>query len=330
MLEENTPTVVDSPIPMPTPENPGTSPIETLLGENTTPKAPTPVTDSIEPTPQQQQQNDTTAAQAASEQAEQTAADEIRQLGEMIGRDLSAFKTVESAQAAASMLVEQYAALGGAENTDLVSLFQPQTAETQAAASPKVDDLGLDEAEMEDVNPKLLAMLKQMRSENAELKNQFVTSAVKQQQQQAQAIVQQIEQRAESYLDKLDSPVFGKAGKRNIAQDASARVAGEICGRILKGMVIDAKRTGKTSLPPIESIMEFAVRQTGLYKPTKAAAPAAPATAKPFTVAPKSPTAGTGGAPSKRPRLSAGNDPYNVFKDADPVIDAIWREAMGG
>lgn len=303
------PTVVDSPIAMPTAESPGTSPIESLL----VPRKPADISE-IEQRPAAE-----VIAPVVAETAD-TSADEIKQLGDMIGVDLSRFKDPESARIAAEMHLERLAAAG-----ETPALFgTPQ--EEPAAVVEKTDDLGLDEST---VDPALLKVLKGLKGENAELKKQFAQKEQTQKAEQWNSFVKQTETKAEAHLDKLENPVFGKAGSRTLAQKFAYDNVMGVTGKLLKGLIVDAQRTGRTSLPPIETVVDFALRQVGVDPKSKPAA--AVVITKGHTLAPKTAAGGVGSGAAKAIRVSSGNDPYNLFgKDADPHIRAIWQDAMSG
>lgn len=250
-------------------------------------------------------------------------ADDIKKIGESLGRDFSRFKDKESAEAAAAMLIEQYAAIGENTQGDLASMLTPQAAEETGVV--ETDDLGLDETT---VDPAILAVLKKQHAQIKEMRQDSVARQKQQATEQVTGFVKQLEQGAESYLDKLDAPVFGKNGSRNSAQKAASQVVGQIAGNMIKGLIAEARRTGNRNIPTIDTIMGWAVQQTGLHKP----APAAEQTkekpkAKPHTLPPKAPQGVAKAA--KRFRVSESNDPAGIFSSNDPVINAIWAEAMG-
>lgn len=296
MSDSIEPVVVDSPLPM---------------DDATAPRPATPVTDSIEPLP-----TDAAAAPVVDESA-----DKIKEIGDSLGYDFSRFKSVEAAEAAAEMFYEQFAKMGG--DGDLLSALQPEvTAQPAAVAEETPEDLGLDP----ETDPKIVAVLKKMQSENSELKKQFSQKTAESKQQQVTAVVQRIEERAESFLDKLDSPILGKNGSRTMAQQAAAEVIGKIGGKMLVGMIADARRQGRTSLPPIEKIMEIAVKKAGFDVAKKADEKKQP---KPHTLAPKAPAGGGAGKGGGKIRVASQNDPYGDFSSEDPIIRAIWNEVAG-
>lgn len=309
MSDDAQSTVVDSPIVMPTAESPGTSPIESLLE----PRKPVDISE-IEQRPAAE-----VIAPVVAETVD-TSADEIKQLGDMIGVDLSRFKDPESARIAAEMHLERLAAVG-----ETPALFgAPQ--EEPAAVVEKTDDLGLDEST---VDPALLKVLKGLKGENAELKKQFAQKEQTQKAEQWNSFVKQTETKAEAHLDKLENPVFGKAGSRTLAQKFAYDNVMGVTGKLLKGLIVDAQRTGRTSLPPIETVVDFALRQVGVDPKSKPAAAAV--VPKGHTLAPKTAAGGVGSGAAKAIRVSSGNDPYGLFnKDTDPVIRAIWQDAMSG
>lgn len=309
MLDTAEPTVVDSPIEMPTAENPGRSPIESLLEPH---KQADVSTSEIEVRPK--------AEVIAPVVAADTSAEEIKQLGEMIGVDLSRFKDPESARLAAEMHLERLANAG-----ESPSLFAaPQ--EEPAAAVEKSDDLGLDET---NIDPALLKVLKGFKAENAELKKQFAQKEQAQKAEQWNSFIKQTETKAEVHLDKLESPVFGKAGSRTLAQNFAYNNVMDVAVSLLKGLIVEAQRMGRTKLPPIETVVDFALRQVGVD--TKPAAKAAAVAPKGHSLAPKTAAAGIGSGAVKSMRVSAGNDPHGFFKaDADPIIRALWLDAMNG
>lgn len=303
MSDELIPTVVDSPLP--TAENPGTSPIEALL-----PKAEPAQSPTLEIEPK--------AAEVTS-----TPADEIKVLSERYGRDLSRFKDVDAAETFISMLAEEYANLGqGEEEVDFFSMGQQAPAQVAATAIAAVEEIpDLDETA---VDPAIAKAFKALKQENAGIKKQLSDAAEMQKQQvvqSTQAVVRQIESRADSHFSKVNPAAFGEPGKRTPIQAMTSKVTMGIVKQMIGGMA----KAGVKNAPPIETVVEWALKYTG-QMPAANVGAKQPA-AKAFSLPPKNMGAG---APNPNPKLrvSKANDPYGYF--SDPKVMAMFEDALKG
>lgn len=260
---------------------------------------------------------ETTPATAAATAT--TDADKIAALGKSVGYDLSRFKTVEAAQAAADMVYERFANLGG--NGDIAAALDPG-AETEVKIED--EDLGLDEAT---TDPAILAAFKKLNGRNVELQKKMVEKAKADSLQQRQNIVSGIQSQAEGFLDGLQADTFGKAGQRTAAQSAKAEVVHKIAMKAVTGLVQEARRSGNAPNLSMNDVMDWAVKTAGFAVEKKPAAAAA--VKKQFALPPKSPTAGKA-TPSVagKLRVPEANDPQGRINSKDPNVQAIWVETL--
>lgn len=285
---------------------------------------PLPVEDLLEPTPIVGERDggaildELEPVETATATTTTTDAEKIAAIGKSVGYDLSRFKTVEDAQAAADMVYERFANLGG--NGDIAAALDPGAEEDVKIED---EDLGLDEAT---TDPAILAAFKKLNGRNVELQKKMVEKAKADSAQQRQNVVNGIQLQAESFLDTLQADTFGKAGQRSAAQSAKAEVVHKIAMKAVTGLVQEARRSGNAPNVSMNDVMDWAVKTAGFAVEKK---PAPVAAKKQFALPPKSPSAGQG-TPSAagKLRVAESHDPHNRINSKDPNIQAIWAETL--
>lgn len=225
----------------------------------------------------------------------------LTQLSQVFGVDLSQVADNASATSALSAVIDIIAQAGQQSGAPPA----PAPAPTAPTVQAPTIDFSFDPAALADTSPELAEGFKNLTAKQQEAFKTILAEAseAKQLAQKAaedfQAIragqVQQqwkaVTDRAESFLDSLNSPKFGSSANRTVAQRIEAEKAHALANDVIKGLI---RYSGQ--VPTIETIMDAVARRQGVT-PTAKAAPA-PAPAAPAPIPPLVPRQAQGNAPA--------------------------------
>jgi hypothetical protein len=285
----DTPVVVDSPLPVEVDRFSG-APIET---------AGVPAVPAADAT-----------QQAATETPAAGQPNELVELSQKFGVDLTGFSSKQDALAAVRLQAERFAQAGIQPSFDFgpVSQGQQQVVPAQPAAEVEPNfDFG------EDVNPKVVAFLKEQHKQTQAAIKEAKEARSQVDNFHRQSVTQrqvEVTQRAERSIDSLVSPKYGVSGKRNISQELAVQTLKQKAGAILNGFVYSNQ-----PVPTIETIMALAVELdggAGVVAQQQAAVGQQQIPA--HSLSPRQGTVPNGGAPTL-PNVARPHDPLGLLND---------------
>lgn len=208
---------------------------------------------------------DSFGVEAPAPEAPAGPAPELIALNETFGGDFSGFSSVEDAQRAALLVAQSYAQAGSASH--FAPAQPPQNSQQPAPpAGP-----AFNEEDFGDLDPKVVARLKQMDAELKQTRSQaqqFQDRIAHDQQMLQQHQQKEILDRALVAIDGLADPRYGVGGNSNYSQQIARENLLRTADRIVAGM-----RSAGRGVPTIEQVVRMAVlAESGKLPASKPAA----------------------------------------------------------